>query len=187
MSRPRPARLRACAVAPPRGSAHARTKQAAAYLCQARCGHFLLLTGAVASRAAAVVRRAGRPLLAVPGYARGGRGGQEGYLSRHPCPGFWLPRPPLSRKGPATSGLLLLPPWDRKTRPGFGRGLTRPGLASLRPDPKGGARSDLICPAGAGVVEPGGSPLHLGEGGTMQTVLGKPRVGGLLEWLTCSL
>lgn len=72
--------------APSSATAHAQASRTTTYLCKARGGHFLLLTGAISPAAAAVVGRTGWPLLAVPGYPRDGSGGHNWNLSRHPYP-----------------------------------------------------------------------------------------------------
>ena len=67
-------------------SAHARVRRVTAYLRKAGGGELSLLAGAVAAGAAAIVGRTSRPLLAVPGYPRSGRGGHNGNLGRHSHP-----------------------------------------------------------------------------------------------------
>lgn len=84
-----------------------------AYLSKAGGGELFLFTGAI-SPAAAVVGRAGWPLLAVPGYGGGRSGSHDWNLSRHPArspPA--APRPHPSSGGPrnfrlkVTSVLML--------------------------------------------------------------------------------
>lgn len=127
-------------------SAHAQIRRVTRYLRKAGGGRLFLLAGAVAPGAAAVVGRTGRPLLAVPGYPRSGRGGHNGNLSRHSHPEPCSSPPPHSGPGagPGTSGPLYFRLDGLKTWPGLGeRALLLSG-----PDLKGGARSSLFLPGG---------------------------------------
>ena len=139
----------------------------AAYLRKAGGGQLSLLAGAVAAGAAAVVGRTGRPLLAVPGYPRSGRGGHNGNLGRHSHP------EPCSSPPPHTVPVQALElPACRyfrldglKTRPGLGKR----ALLLSEPDLKGGARSGLFR---AGRRLPGQSAAPL----MLSTCLAVPRV-----------
>lgn len=89
--------LRTRARSAPHGPAHAQRRRATAYLRKAGGGHFFLLAGAVTPSAAAVVGRTGWPFLAVTGYPRGGSGGHNWNLSRHPYPeSSSSPAPPFA-------------------------------------------------------------------------------------------
>ena len=127
-------------------SAHAQIRRVTANLRKAGGGHLFLLAGAVAPGAAAVVGRTGRPLLAVPGYPRSGRGGHNGDLSRHSHPEPCSSPPPHSGPGagPGTSGPLYFRLDGLKTRPGLGER----ALLVSGPDLKGGARNSLFLPGG---------------------------------------
>lgn len=144
---PRPAELPGAFIPPQPSPAHAQAKRVSGYLRKARGGHFFLLTGAIASGAAAVVGRTGRPLLAVPGYPGSGSGGHNWDLSRHSYPKPSSPPPPPNFCPCAdreTSGPRLLPSyafenpaWTLKACVDFSR-----------PNLKGGARSSQFFPGG---------------------------------------